>query len=75
MVTSNMDHMIILQNPPIDSYSEQGEKPDHMDGNIEFRDVHFKYPSRPDVPVSASNAKGLFHLTVWTGPFLVLRGV
>uniref|UniRef100_X2B039 Bile salt export pump n=1 Tax=Capitella teleta TaxID=283909 RepID=X2B039_CAPTE len=35
----------------IDSSSTQGEKPDRMLGNIEFKDVHFKYPSRPDVKV------------------------
>ncbi|ELU01162.1 hypothetical protein CAPTEDRAFT_219712 [Capitella teleta] len=35
----------------IDSSSTEGEKPDRMLGNIEFKDVHFKYPSRPDVKV------------------------
>ena len=72
-----MDHMIILQNPPIDSYSEQGEKPDHMDGNIEFRDVHFKYPSRPDVPVSAPGrvAQSVGHLTRKSGVLGSIPGV
>lgn len=39
------------QEPQIDSYSETGYKPDHIKGNLEFRNVHFNYPSRPDVEV------------------------
>ena len=41
----------VLQKPLIDSSSTSGIKPDNMNGNIEFRDVHFNYQSRPDVPV------------------------
>ncbi|XP_053570108.1 ATP-binding cassette sub-family B member 5 [Bombina bombina] len=37
--------------PPIDSYSQEGEKPDIFKGNLEFRNISFNYPSRPDVPV------------------------
>ncbi|XP_053323209.1 ATP-binding cassette sub-family B member 5-like isoform X2 [Spea bombifrons] len=37
--------------PVIDSYSQQGQKPDKFQGHLEFRDVCFNYPSRPDVPV------------------------
>ena len=43
---------ILLQKSLIDSSSESGAKPDRMEGNIEFRDVQFRYPSRPDAPVS-----------------------
>merc|ERR1719422_1442705 len=31
--------------PPIDISSDEGLKPSHYTGNIEFRDVHFTYPS------------------------------
>ncbi|XP_058878458.1 ATP-dependent translocase ABCB1-like isoform X2 [Acipenser ruthenus] len=39
---------IIDSEPKIDSFSERGYKPDQINGNIEFRNVHFTYPSRPD---------------------------
>lgn len=36
---------------PIDAYSEEGQQPTAMNGNIELRDVFFNYPSRPDEPI------------------------
>lgn len=39
------------QEPQIDSYSETGYKPDHIKGNLEFQNVYFNYPSRPDIEV------------------------
>ncbi|XP_038135088.1 ATP-dependent translocase ABCB1-like [Cyprinodon tularosa] len=42
---------IIDHNPTIDSYSETGFKPDPIKGNIEFSNIHFSYPSRPDVTI------------------------
>lgn len=39
------------QEPQIDSYSETGYKPDCIKGNVEFQNVYFSYPSRPDVEV------------------------
>lgn len=42
----------IVQKPVIDSRSAEGETPGHLDGDIEFNDVVFAYPSRPDVQVS-----------------------
>ncbi|XP_062983380.1 ATP-dependent translocase ABCB1 [Elgaria multicarinata webbii] len=42
---------IIDNEPQIDSFSETGYKPDHIKGNLEFRNVYFNYPSRPDVKV------------------------
>uniref|UniRef100_A0A7M4FAJ1 Multidrug resistance protein 1-like n=1 Tax=Crocodylus porosus TaxID=8502 RepID=A0A7M4FAJ1_CROPO len=43
---------LLDQKPLIDSYSEEGEKlVNHFDGNIEFRDIHFVYPNRPEVQV------------------------
>ena len=37
--------------PAIDSSSEEGEKPATFDGDIDFKDVKFNYPSRPDIHV------------------------
>uniref|UniRef100_A0A671LHV1 ATP-binding cassette, sub-family B (MDR/TAP), member 5 n=1 Tax=Sinocyclocheilus anshuiensis TaxID=1608454 RepID=A0A671LHV1_9TELE len=31
---------------PIDSSSKEGHKPDHVKGDIEFKNIHFSYPSR-----------------------------
>ncbi|NXL16344.1 MDR1 protein, partial [Setophaga kirtlandii] len=42
---------LLDRKPLIDSYSEQGEKLSHFEGNIEFRNVHFVYPTRPEVQV------------------------
>ncbi|XP_028280398.1 ATP-dependent translocase ABCB1 [Parambassis ranga] len=44
-------YSIIDHNPTIDSYSEVGYKPDFIKGNIEFNNIHFTYPSRPDVKI------------------------
>ncbi|XP_029307520.1 ATP-dependent translocase ABCB1 [Cottoperca gobio] len=44
-------YAIIDHNPDIDSFSEAGFKPDSITGNIEFKKIHFSYPSRPDVQV------------------------
>lgn len=44
-------YSIIDNKPSIDSYSENGFKPDSIDGNIEFKNIHFTYPSRPEVKV------------------------
>jgi ATP-binding cassette subfamily B (MDR/TAP) protein 1 len=37
--------------PEIDTWSTEGRRVESMKGDIEFRDVHFKYPGRPAVPV------------------------
>lgn len=42
------------QKPSIDSFSDEGYKPDMVKGNIEFKDIHFSYPSRQDVKVRTS---------------------
>ena len=42
---------IIDSTPNIDIYSEGGEKPSKTKGDIEFKDVHFEYPSREGVTV------------------------
>ncbi|KAM6315134.1 ATP-dependent translocase ABCB1-like [Aegotheles albertisi] len=60
---------IIDNEPQIDSYSEAGHKPDHIKGNLEFKNVYFNYPSRPDVEI----LKGL-NLQVSCGQTVALVG-
>ncbi|MCJ1304848.1 GTPase-activating protein [Hypocenomyce scalaris] len=55
--------------PKIDPWSIDGEKIEHVAGTIEFRDVHFRYSTRPDVPV----LRGL-NLTVKPGQYVALVG-
>ena len=55
--------------PEIDSWSSEGEPVDHIEGTIEFRDVHFRYPTRPEQPV----LRGL-NLTVKPGQYVALVG-
>ncbi|KAK3364499.1 P-loop containing nucleoside triphosphate hydrolase protein [Lasiosphaeria hispida] len=45
---------IIDRESKINSLSDEGAKPDECNGEIEFRDVVFAYPSRPDVQVLKS---------------------
>ncbi|KAM6910395.1 ATP-dependent translocase ABCB1 [Xenentodon cancila] len=44
-------YSIIEHKPSIDSYSKDGFKPDFINGNMEFNNIHFSYPSRPDVKI------------------------
>ena len=46
--------------PPIDSYSDDGDKPKATEGRIEFRDVSFSYPQRSDEMVFSVRPKRLF---------------
>lgn len=60
--------------PEIDTWSTDGERVSHAEknsirGTIEFRDVHFRYPTRPDVPV----LRGL-NLQVQPGQYIALVG-
>ncbi|POS71859.1 leptomycin B resistance protein pmd1 [Diaporthe helianthi] len=60
--------------PRIDTWSEDGDRvsrseKDSIQGTIEFRDVHFRYPTRPDVPV----LRGL-NLQVQPGQYIALVG-
>ncbi|KAJ8004768.1 hypothetical protein DPEC_G00139710 [Dallia pectoralis] len=61
-------HML-EKNPEIDSYSDQGQKPSDIAGNIEFRGIHFTYPTRPNVTV----LQGL-NVSVRSGQTLALVG-
>uniref|UniRef100_A0A8C9E619 Phosphatidylcholine translocator ABCB4 n=1 Tax=Phocoena sinus TaxID=42100 RepID=A0A8C9E619_PHOSS len=60
---------IIDNNPKIDSFSERGHKPDNIKGNLEFKDVHFCYPARPDVKILKA-----LNLKVESGQMVALVG-
>lgn len=55
--------------PEIDTWSTDGEQLDDVEGTIEFRGVHFRYPTRPEQPV----LRGL-NLTVKPGQYVALVG-
>lgn len=55
--------------PTIDPWSQDGAPLADVEGTIEFRDVHFRYPTRPEVPV----LRGL-NLTVKPGQYIALVG-
>ncbi|XP_065254516.1 ATP-dependent translocase ABCB1-like [Emys orbicularis] len=50
-VSSQRIFQLLDRKPLIDSYSEEGTKLSQFDGNIEFRDIHFIYPTRPEAQV------------------------
>nr|CAD7571680.1 unnamed protein product [Timema californicum] len=54
---------------PINSMSPDGKHPSSINGSIEFKNIHFKYPSRPDVKV----LQGL-NLTISPGETVALVG-
>ncbi|MEE6466381.1 hypothetical protein FKM82_006929, partial [Ascaphus truei] len=62
-------YRIINQPRIIDSSSKEGHKPDRLIGHIEFKDIHFSYPSRPDSQI----LKGL-NLKVEAGKTIALVG-
>ncbi|KAM4600373.1 ATP-dependent translocase ABCB1 [Polymixia lowei] len=62
-------YSIIHNRPEIDSYSDSGFKPDSIQGNIEFKNISFTYPSRPDVKVLNNMS-----LNVQSGQTLALVG-
>ncbi|KAM5255812.1 ATP-dependent translocase ABCB1 [Ctenodactylus gundi] len=60
---------IIDNEPSIDSFSPDGYKPETIKGNLEFRNIHFSYPSRKEVKI----LKGL-NLRVQSGQTVALVG-
>ncbi|OPJ81787.1 multidrug resistance protein 1 [Patagioenas fasciata monilis] len=60
---------IIDNEPQIDSSSDAGYKLKHIKGNLEFRNVYFNYPARPDTKI----LKGL-NLKVSCGQTVALVG-
>ena len=55
--------------PEIDTWSKDGDDLANVEGTIEFRDVHFRYPTRPEQPV----LRGL-NLKVKPGQYVALVG-
>ncbi|PBK74780.1 P-loop containing nucleoside triphosphate hydrolase protein [Armillaria solidipes] len=55
--------------PAIDSADPSGDKPETVSGEVTLEDVHFNYPSRPDIPV----VKGI-NLTFRAGKTAALVG-
>ncbi|XP_063817690.1 ATP-dependent translocase ABCB1-like isoform X2 [Pseudophryne corroboree] len=62
-------YKVINKHRPIDSSSKEGHKPDKLIGHIEFKNIHFSYPSRPDIQI----LKGL-NLQVQAGKTVALVG-
>ncbi|KAH9220194.1 multidrug resistance protein 4 [Leptodontidium sp. 2 PMI_412] len=56
--------------PSIDTWSQAGQVTREIQGSIEFCDVHFRYPTRPEMPV----LRGL-NLSVQPGQYVALVGV
>ncbi|XP_059423485.1 ATP-dependent translocase ABCB1 [Carassius carassius] len=61
--------LLLEKKPAIDIYDESGQRPANFSGNIEFRDVHFSYPTRQNVKV----LQGL-NVSVRQGQTLALVG-
>ncbi|KAK9458300.1 P-loop containing nucleoside triphosphate hydrolase protein [Dipodascopsis uninucleata] len=55
---------LYMKEPVVDAWSQEGIVLENVSGNIEFKDVHFRYPTRLQVPVlrgvSFSVKKGQF---------------
>jgi ABC-type multidrug transport system fused ATPase/permease subunit len=54
---------------PIDSFDEGGQRPTKLEGRIEFRNVHFRYPTRPEVSVLRK-----YNLTIEAGQTVAFCG-
>lgn len=61
--------LLFDRKPEIDWWSTDGERLEQVEGSLEFRDVHFRYPTRPQQPV----LRGL-NLTVKPGQYVALVG-
>ncbi|KAL6864769.1 hypothetical protein ACP4OV_015920 [Aristida adscensionis] len=59
----------INREPDIDAYSATGRKLDDIQGDIEFRDVYFSYPTRPDEQIFRG-----FCLAIQSGTTVALVG-
>ncbi|OEL38321.1 ABC transporter B family member 4 [Dichanthelium oligosanthes] len=59
----------INREPEIDAYSATGRKLDDIQGNIEFREVYFSYPTRPDEQIFRG-----FSLAIQSGTTVALVG-
>ncbi|KAK9477918.1 P-loop containing nucleoside triphosphate hydrolase protein [Lipomyces japonicus] len=61
--------MLLEKKPVVDTWSSEGAVPSNVKGEIEFKNVHFKYPTRPEVPV----LQGL-NLHIKQGQYVALVG-
>lgn len=59
----------IKRKPQIDSYDTSGLQLEDIQGNIELKDVYFRYPARPDVQIFSG-----FSLSVPSGTTAALVG-
>ncbi|KAK7208339.1 P-loop containing nucleoside triphosphate hydrolase protein, partial [Myxozyma melibiosi] len=66
--TANIKKMLETT-PDIDVWSETGKTPENVEGDIEFENVHFRYPTRRQVPV----LRGL-NLKIKKGQYVALVG-
>ncbi|KAM0246491.1 hypothetical protein ACHAQJ_010192 [Trichoderma viride] len=59
------------QTPKIDTWSQEGQYlcENDIQGTVEFRDIHFRYPTRPEQPI----LRGL-SLTIKPGQYVALVG-
>lgn len=65
-----LDFLKLLDSQPkIDAESKEGTVPKEVRGQIRFKDVHFRYPTRPDARV----LRGL-NITVEPGTYVALVG-
>ncbi|KAE9191335.1 ABC transporter B family member 2 [Phytophthora fragariae] len=55
--------------PPIDSFDESGLQPAHLEGKIEFKNVSFRYPTRPEVSILRN-----YNLTIEAGQTVAFCG-
>ncbi|XP_062112545.1 putative multidrug resistance protein [Humulus lupulus] len=69
LIAANRIFVMIERVPLIDSQNEKGKVLKNVNGNIEFRDVDFSYPSRPDTPILQR-----FNLKVKSGKMVGLVG-
>ncbi|XP_044861610.1 ATP-dependent translocase ABCB1-like [Mauremys mutica] len=62
-------YKVISKHRLLDSSAKEGYRPNKLKGEIEFKNIHFSYPSRPDVKI----LKGL-NLKVQSGKTIALVG-
>ncbi|KAE9002149.1 ABC transporter B family member 2 [Phytophthora rubi] len=57
------------RNPPIDSFQEGGRRLEQLQGKIEFKNILFRYPTRPEVTVLRN-----YNLTIEAGQTVAFCG-
>ncbi|ETP30236.1 hypothetical protein F442_20704 [Phytophthora nicotianae P10297] len=63
--------IVALKNiePPIDSFDESGLRPTQLEGKIEFKNITFRYPTRPEMTVLKN-----YNLTIEAGQTVAFCG-